>query len=445
MKLASALAAACILVALPSAQVRFGAMGDSTTDEYLWYGPFVYGSDTALNWVQVLAALRDTTSATPQIDFGPEADWGPTSPQWLGYEHNYAKAGATTSSLLADAQPQNVLTHNPDVVYLGIGFNDVFAQYGAIYDGADPAPLVSSVVANVTAAVDVVHGPPGAPTGVGLVLATVEDPEIVPSILVDYPDPAKRALVSGAIFDVNQAIRALAAARGFALVELYALTQEYPAPAQLVVGGTTILPGGPPAGDDPQYFYLPDELHYGTVFNGLIANAIVCAANARYCANVAPLSDAEILQIAGLGDPGTTSYFDVEPFVVVNGGPCATPWTDLGFALAGTHGEPSLAGSGLPMPLKTVGLALTGALENAPAGIAVGSSTAFLPFFGGVLVPAPDQVLFAPTDAQGNVTIQSTWPVGIPSGFGLAFQFLVFDPLAPQSVSLSNGLRLVVP
>ncbi|MEM7307493.1 MAG: SGNH/GDSL hydrolase family protein [Planctomycetota bacterium] len=433
------------LGSLPAAQVRFGAMGDSTTDEYLGYGPSFYGSDTGMNWVQVLTERRDLLSATPEVDFGPSGSWGFFSPQWLGYEHNYAVAGATTASLLTDGQPQNVLSHAPDVVYLGIGFNDVWGQYGSIYLGADAQPLVDQVVANITTAVEAVLGPVAAPTGVRLVLGNVENPDIVPELPLLYPDPAKRALVTAAVQDINAQLAALAQARGLAVVDLYALTQHYPVQNPLVVGGVTILPGGG-ATDDPQYFYLPDEFHYGTVFSGLIANAVLCAANTAYCTNLTPLSDAELLDVAGLQDPGLDppTYVDLAPFVQAFGAPCAT-WLDLGSALAGSAGEPVLAGAGVPMPLKPITLTLSGALAQAPAGLVAGLSVELTPLFGGVLVPAADLLVATTTDAQGSAAVNAAWPLGTPAGVGLTFQFAVLDPGAPQAVSLSNAVQITVP
>ena len=100
-----------------------------------------------------------------------------------------------------------------------------------------------------------------------------------------------------------------------------------------------------------------------------------------------------------------------------------TQWQDLGQALAGTHGEPLLEGSGTLLPSAPTELILSGALEDSTVYFILGLSALNAPFKQGVLVPFPDVV------------------VSLPSGGGcLLILFDWFpDPLPPGSPSTSSS------
>jgi hypothetical protein len=118
----------------------------------------------------------------------------------------------------------------------------------------------------------------------------------------------------------------------------------------------------------------------------------------------------------------------------------------LGNALAGTHGEPSLTGSGDLAPGTPAAVTLAGALENAAASLVVGLSAIDVPFRGGVLVPAPDVVLPLPTtDATGGFALSGTWPSGVPAGAQLVLQTWIVDGAGPKGLAASNGLLVVSP
>lgn len=126
------------------------------------------------------------------------------------------------------------------------------------------------------------------------------------------------------------------------------------------------------------------------------------------------------------------------------GGP--EPWTDLGFALAGTHGEPQLVGTGSLVGGAPLALALGNTLENTLTTLIVGFSQLAAPFKGGVLVPAAD-VLFPglATDASGDLVLATTWPLGVPAGVELYCQVWLADPAGPFGFSASNGVQATVP
>jgi hypothetical protein len=63
------------------------------------------------------------------------------------------------------------------------------------------------------------------------------------------------------------------------------------------------------------------------------------------------------------------------------------PWSDLGQGIAGFEGIPQLAGFGRLEPGNPWGYVLTHAQPWTNTAVIVGTSTAFLPFQGDVLVP----------------------------------------------------------
>ncbi|MHC5212836.1 MAG: hypothetical protein ACYTG2_19185 [Planctomycetota bacterium] len=123
----------------------------------------------------------------------------------------------------------------------------------------------------------------------------------------------------------------------------------------------------------------------------------------------------------------------------------AQPWTDLGDALAGTYGDPLLAGSGPLLGNEPVTLTLTNALENATTGLVIGLSVVNAPFKGGVLVPDTDLILLFATDGGGSLVLPATWPPGVPPASTFAFQAWIQDPAGPAGYAASNGLSGATP
>ena len=121
-------------------------------------------------------------------------------------------------------------------------------------------------------------------------------------------------------------------------------------------------------------------------------------------------------------------------------------WFDLGAALAGAHGPPLLAPDGMLQPGSPVTLALSNALENSSFTLIVGVSALQAPFKGGTLVPFPSVLVFGlPTGPAGALTLQGTWPSGLPSGFSLYFQEWVVDASGPSGLAATNAVRAVTP
>ena len=121
-------------------------------------------------------------------------------------------------------------------------------------------------------------------------------------------------------------------------------------------------------------------------------------------------------------------------------------WKDLGGALAGTAGTPTLAGTGYLVGNDAVTLTLSQARASSNAFLVVGLSGLFAPFKGGTLVPNPDILLGPfPTGAAGSVVLPGTWPVGLPQLVTLYFQMWIQDPAGPAGFAASNGLSALTP
>ena len=124
----------------------------------------------------------------------------------------------------------------------------------------------------------------------------------------------------------------------------------------------------------------------------------------------------------------------------------AATWAPLGEPLAGSNGLPRLGGQGPLIAGTDAGLELSSARPGGAASLVVGFSLAGVPLAGGVLVPAPDILVNGlPIDASGALTIDETWPTGIPAGLEVLFQFWIVDPQGPQGYAASNGLSALTP
>ncbi len=117
-------------------------------------------------------------------------------------------------------------------------------------------------------------------------------------------------------------------------------------------------------------------------------------------------------------------------------------WDYVGNGLPGTYGEPLLVGEGPLEGGTPVRFVLQGALESAPAFFGVGLPL-FAPFKGGIMVPdvAGAGGLLVPmlTGIDGTIEINSTWPLGVPSGFPTYYQMWITDPAGPVGFAASNA------
>ncbi len=348
-----------LVVASPVRALKLGAAGDSLSDEYqIWLSTYLTpmpqfsppnpqpSGPAPMNWIEQLAEDRGG-----EVDLGGSGSF--SAPRYQGYAHNWARAGASSHALLTEGggQHNGLAAQSLDLVYLGIGPND-FAPadvpdfdlvnvYGGIHDGcqtltscatpftgsdhllyASPTDYASAVLARIANALVTISA-----SGADVVLGTVLDWNDIPSILVSFPldspggftDPAGRQLVSDTIGLVNAGLLSLAFSQGIPVVDVRALIAAGDGSLALSLGGIAIQPGAPGGPRDPTRFFLPDGTHPDTLVQGILANAVIAAANAAYGTGLTPLGDDEILANAGLSpDDGWDGiHFDASAFVLV--------------------------------------------------------------------------------------------------------------------------------
>ena len=145
----------------------------------------------------------------------------------------------------------------------------------------------------------------------------------------------------------------------------------------------------------------------------------------------------EVTDLAGnTGVSATTNFIQGNP-----------AWTDLGFALAGVNGLPSLVGIGTLLGGSSGSLTLSSAKPSALTMlfVSINASTP-TPFKCGTLATVPvgfSLPLF--TNGSGSIPLAwSSWP-GSLTGNTLYLQYAISDPAAICGVALSNALRADVP
>jgi len=120
-------------------------------------------------------------------------------------------------------------------------------------------------------------------------------------------------------------------------------------------------------------------------------------------------------------------------------------WLDLGFALPGASGSPSLDASGYLIPDSVFSLELAGARPFSTAPLIAGFTALNSAFAGGLLVPYPDIIFPLFTDGLGSDEFHVLWPPGIPPGFSFYVQWWVSDPTGPMGYAASNALMVSAP
>ena len=120
-------------------------------------------------------------------------------------------------------------------------------------------------------------------------------------------------------------------------------------------------------------------------------------------------------------------------------------WTDLGYALDGTNGTPSLQGSGALEDGETVSLQFSGGPANTPTLLFLGLSPACIDAVGGTLLPAPDFAFFPITDGSGSWTMSGPWTEGLLGGGHLYAQVFFLDAAGPKGWAASNAVSATEP
>jgi hypothetical protein len=127
------------------------------------------------------------------------------------------------------------------------------------------------------------------------------------------------------------------------------------------------------------------------------------------------------------------------------------PLQDLGYGLHGSFGTPLLLATGTFQPGTHVSFDLYDVPAGAPALFVAGLAEGYAPVKGGVLVPAPELVVgpmltnLPVLSPYWQLSMNETWPAGIPPGTTLTAQYWIKDPAGPQGFSASTAVRVTAP
>ncbi len=127
-------------------------------------------------------------------------------------------------------------------------------------------------------------------------------------------------------------------------------------------------------------------------------------------------------------------------------GGSAGTWDDLGGGTVGVNGAPTLAGSGTLVGGQPATLLLTNAPQNGLVLAWFSLQSNPINALGGTVYPVPfTNQLFFFTNFLGSLQLQTLWPVGVPSGTQVWFQFLLDDPSVIHGITLSNAVKATTP
>ncbi len=121
-------------------------------------------------------------------------------------------------------------------------------------------------------------------------------------------------------------------------------------------------------------------------------------------------------------------------------------WADVGGGSPGVNGVPTLTGTGVLLDGETAGLELTDGPVSAPALAWLSLASNPFPALGGTVHAWPfvNQFFFA-TSPNGEISLNTTWPAGVPAATDLWIQFLCADGSVPDGITLSNAIRGTTP
>ena len=298
----------------------FGAAGDSLTDEY-WL-------DAASTWVELLAMEKG-------VNFGSQADWA--APRNNGYEHNWARSGATSTTLIAEGQhtglAQQLDAGTVSYAVLAIGQND-FAPgtdaYQNIYSGTWGQSQIDVFVDGVYDNIETALATLVATNG-DLVMANVIDYGLAPITQLLFPSPISRGRVTTVLEGLNDRLETLASQYSVPLVDTFQLAHDFlgtgSSTAAQQVGGVTVQIA---SGTDPHNAFV-DGIHPHTILQGALGNVFLEAFSLGHGLDADSLqfTEQELLAAAGIGneyvtDTLTLVYSDYVILPSANTAPTAT-------------------------------------------------------------------------------------------------------------------------
>ena len=264
---------------VPAAAIRMAVMGDSISA-----GNGVSGGSP--NWV---AQLRPTNAIT----FTNKAVGGATSATVVSGQ---------LSSVVGLAKNGSI-----DDSVLIIGGNDAVAAIANYASGGSLNDFINSYVTNVESILGQVAA---ANSHVRQVFGNMPDVTVTPAVqqlaAQNGVTPAQLQDVKTAIATANSQVNKYALSHGIPVLDLYTASQVIPASIPLSLGGHTFTTA-----------FAPDNFHPAVFLQGLLANMVDTAYNQYFHQSLPILTDQKIVQNAGFTPNTGTTYFNVQPFVLL--------------------------------------------------------------------------------------------------------------------------------
>ena len=280
-------------------------MGDSYSDEYQFYPP---DRAKARNWVEILARARG-------LDFGAFASGSRGQPRNQGFAQNWARNDAETADLIREGQhtglARQVARGEVDVVIVFIGGNDFI--HALTSEGRQRAvdEVLKRAIANLDLAVrTILEASPKVQVFIATLPDILELPMFAAPLRAGRLSPKVASAFSDAISRYNWHIRQSTMTNPrIALVDLALATRLAPRTddGHVVVVGRRLDWIRP--GNDPDHAFLADSRHISTLVQGLVANFVISALNARLDARIRPLGLREILA----QDPTASAVASLDP------------------------------------------------------------------------------------------------------------------------------------
>jgi hypothetical protein len=318
----------CLATVVHLHGARVVVIGDSLSAEYVAIpdfpgteNPTEYARVTvegweAMSWVEVLARMRGG-----HFNFGRfRADLlGWQDLRFSGYEYNFGVPGfraaqfedVVNSSLFSNPQHllfraalRDALRNDAEWVVIWLGANEFRANYGYLAEGGDAASLIRNLIADLEEVIDFARQQ-GA--GLKIVLANIPDLGAAPAKRRDHPNPAQRALATGATRQANAAIATLAASKGIPVADVYAQSERLLGAGPTFFGAVDIINDLHPD-NHPRHHFTRDGLHPNTPSQIEIARVIIETFNNSFLAGITNISNLEALEFLGIRPD--QPYFD---------------------------------------------------------------------------------------------------------------------------------------
>jgi len=253
-----------------------------------------------------LAVMGDSISAGSGVSGG--------SPNWVAQLNatgkfamqNKAVGGATTNSVISGqlSTVKSLASQSKlDGSVLIIGGNDVTSNIDTLLN--DPQAFANAYTANV---VTILSGVAASGPAVHQVFGNIPDITVTPLVQSQAASngitSAQLQQLSAAIALANNQADAYALAHGIPVLDLYSLSRAVTVPYTL--GGYTFTT-----------FTAPDGYHPAIWGQGLFANIVDTAFNLQWGLSLPLLSDQQIVRNAGRTPNNLTTYFNVQPFVLL--------------------------------------------------------------------------------------------------------------------------------